>query len=90
MSNYHGCKGEAMNLILNYLIDIIYKTVKPPHLKKLQIVQNINELMFQAILIFSDWILIKQIIVSSTLFVLEETDFQKTLPGVLIEELSHE
>ena len=90
VSNYHGCKGEAMNLILNYLIDIIYKTVKPPHLKKLQIVQNINELMFQAILIFSDWILIKQIIVSSTLFVLEETDFQKTLPGVLIEELSHE
>ena len=90
MSNYHGCKGEAMNLILNYLIDIIYKTVKPLHLKKLQIVQNINELMFQAILIFSDWILIKQIIVSSTLFVLGETDFQKILPEVLIDELSHE
>ena len=90
MSNYHGCKGEAMNLILNYLIDIIYKTVKPPHLKKLQIVHNINELMFQAILIFSDWILIKQIIVSSTLFVLGETDFQKILPEVLIDELSHE
>ena len=90
MSNYHGCKGEAMNLILNYLIDIIYKTVKPSHLKKLQIVQNINELMFQAILIFSDWILIKQIIVSSTLFVLGETDFQKILPEVLIDELSHE
>ena len=90
MSNYHGCKGEAMNLILNYLIDIIYKTVKPSHLKKLQIVQNINELMFQAILIFSDWILIKQIIVSSTLFVVGETDFQKILPEVLIDELSHE
>ena len=90
MSNYHGCKGEAMNLILNYLIDIIYKTVKPSHLKQLQIVQNINELMFQAILIFSDWILIKQIIVSFTLFVLGETDFQKILPEVLIDELSHE
>ena len=90
MSNYHGCKREAMNLILHYLIDIIYKTVKPSHLKKLQIVQNINELMFQAILIFSDWILIKQIIVSSTLFVLGETDFQKILPEVLIDELSHE
>ena len=79
-----------MNLILNCLIDIIYKTVKPSHLKKLQIVQNINELMFQAILIFSDWILIKQIIVSSTLFVVGETDFQKILPEVLIDELSHE
>ena len=79
-----------MNLILNYLIDIIYKTVKPSHLKQLQIVQNINELMFQAILIFSDWILIKQIIVSFTLFVLGETDFQKILPEVLIDELSHE
>ena len=90
MSNYHGCKGEAMNLILNYLIDIIYKTVKPSHLKKLQIVQNINELMFQAILIFSDWILIKKIIVSSTLVVLGKTDFQKILPEVLIDELSHE
>ena len=90
MSNYHGCKGETMNLILHYLIDIIYKTVKPSHLKKLQIVQNINELMFQAISIFSDWILIKQIIVSSTLFVLGETDFQKILPEVLIDELSHE
>ena len=30
--------------------------------------QNINKLMFQAIFIFSDWILIKQIIVSSTPF----------------------
>ena len=43
--------------------------------------------MFQAILIFSDWILTKQIIVSSTLFVLGETDFQNILPGVLIGEL---
>ena len=90
MSNYHGCKGEAMNLMLHYLIDIIYKTVKPSHLKKLQIVQNINELMFQAILIFSDWILIKKIIVSSTLVVFGKTDFQKILPEVLIDELSHE
>ena len=38
--------------------------------------------MFQAILIFSDWVLIKQNIVSSTLLVLGETDFQKILPGV--------
>ena len=63
--NYHGCKGEAINLIPHYLIDIIHKTVKPSHLKQLQIMQNITKLMFQVILIFSDWILIKQIIVFS-------------------------
>ena len=39
--------------------------------------------MFQVIFIFFDWILIKQIIVSSTSFVLGETDFKKLLPGVL-------
>ena len=65
------------------MIDIVYKTVKPSHLKKLQIIQNINNLMPQAVFIFSDWILIKQIIVSSTPFILAETDFQKLLPGVL-------
>ena len=35
VSNYHGCKEEAINLILHYLIDIIHKTVKPSHLEKL-------------------------------------------------------
>ena len=44
--------------------------------------------MFQVKL--KDWILITQIIVSSTLFVLGETDFQKIVPGVLIGELGHE
>ena len=34
------------------MIDIIYKTAKPSHLKKLQILQNINNLMFQVIFIF--------------------------------------
>ena len=61
MSNYHGCKGEAIKLIPHSLIDIIHKTVKPSHLEKLQITQNINKLMFQVIFIFSDWILIKNI-----------------------------
>ena len=61
MSNYHCCKGEAINLIPRYLIDIIYKTGKPSYLEKLQIIQNINNLMFQVIVIFSDWILIRQI-----------------------------
>ena len=46
--------------------------------------------MFQVTLIFSDWILIKQIIVSSTLFVMGETDFQKILPGVLTGEMAQE
>ena len=30
MSNYHGCKeGEATNLISHYMLDTVYKTVKP-------------------------------------------------------------
>ena len=48
-----------------YTINITHKTVKPSHLKILQIIQNIKNLVFQIIFIFSDWILIKQIIVSS-------------------------
>ena len=42
VSNYHDCKEEAINLMPHYLIDVIYKTVKPAHLEKLYIVQNIN------------------------------------------------
>ena len=79
MSNYRGCKEEAINLIPQYLIDIIHKTVKPSHIEKLQIIKNINKL-----------ILIKQIIVSSTPFDLGETDFQNILPGVLSVGLGHE
>ena len=41
------------------MIDIIYKTLKPLHLKKLQITQNIKNLMFQVTFILPDWILIK-------------------------------
>ena len=66
MQNYHSCKGEAINLIPHYLIEIIHKTVKPSNLEKLWIIQQINKLMFHFIFIFSDWIFIKQIIVSST------------------------
>ena len=36
----------------NYFIDIIDKTVKPSHLEKLCIMQNINKLMYQVILYF--------------------------------------
>ena len=69
VSNYHGCKGEAINWIPRYMIDIIYKTVKPSLLEKLQMIKNINKLMkFQVTFIFSVWLLIKQIIVFSTLF----------------------
>ena len=49
----------AINLIPYCLIDDIHKTVKTLHLEKLQIIQNINKLMFQVIFIFSDRILIK-------------------------------
>ena len=66
VSNDHGCKEEAINLIPHYLIEIIHKTVKPLNLEKLQIIQNINKLIFNPIFIFSDLILIKLIIVSST------------------------
>ena len=54
VSNYHGCKGEALKLTPYYMIDIIYKTVKSSYLKKFQIVQNIKNFMFQVIFIFSD------------------------------------
>ena len=90
MPKYHGCKGETINLLPHYLIDIIHKTVKPAHLEKLQIIENIKKLMFHAIFIFSDWIFIKQIVVSSTLSVLGETDFQKFVAGVLSERLKYE
>ena len=53
-SNYQDCKGEAIRLIQNYIINIIYKTVKRSHLRKLQIIQNINNLRSQVIFIYSD------------------------------------
>ena len=78
MSNYyHGCKEETINLIPHYLISIIYKPVKASHLEKLQIIENINNLLFQILFIFSDWILIKQIIVFSTPFLLGKQIFKK-------------
>ena len=64
VSNYHGCAGEAIKL----MADIIYKTLKPSHLKIYQIIQNIKDQMFQVIFKFSEWIYIKQIIVSATSF----------------------
>ena len=36
------------------LTDIIDKTVKPSHLEKLQIMQNINNLILKVIFVFSD------------------------------------
>ena len=68
ISNYHGCKGEAIKLIPYYMIDIIYKTIRPSRLKKLQVIQNMKNLMFQVLFIFSNRIFIKQIIVSSPSF----------------------
>ena len=51
---FYGCKGETIKLMPYYMIDIIHETVKPSHLKKLQIIKNINNLMSQVIFIFSD------------------------------------
>ena len=48
-----------MKLMSYYLIDIIYKTISPSDLKKLQIIQNIINLVFQVISLFSNSILIK-------------------------------
>ena len=59
------------------LIDIIYKTVRPSHLEKLKTIQNVNKLMFQVIFIFSDWILIEQIIATSTPSVFGRKRFTK-------------
>ena len=52
VSNYYGCKEEATNVMPHYLIDIIHKTVKPSHLEKLQIIQNINSYVPSHIHIF--------------------------------------
>ena len=64
VSNYHGCKEEATNLIPQCLIDIIHKHVKPSHLEELKIIQNINiqcsKFLQYTIFTFSDRILIKQ------------------------------
>ena len=64
------------------MIDFIYTTVKPSHSKKLQIMQSIKHLMFQVIVIFSDWILMKQIIISSFPFCCWGKQlFERLLPG---------
>ena len=82
VSNYHGCKREALNGIQHNLIDF-YKTVKPSHLEKLKIIRNIISIMSQVNFIFSNCILIKLVIVFSTPLSMRETDFQKILLGVL-------
>ena len=64
------------------MLDTIYETVMPSLLKKLQMIQNISKLMFQAVSIVFYWIFIKQIIVFSTPFLLlVETFFEKMMPG---------
>ena len=82
VSNYRGCKREALNGIQHNLIDF-YKTVKPSHLEKLKIIRNIISIMSQVNFIFSNCILIKLVIVFSTPLSMGETDFQKILLGVL-------
>ena len=64
------------------MIDIIYKTVIPSHLKKLLIKQNIKNLMFQVIFIFSVWVLIKLFIIHFCCW--GKQIFEKILPGRVI------
>ena len=52
VSNYHIYEEERIKLIPDHMINIIYKTVTPSF-EKLQIIQNLNSLLFQVILIFS-------------------------------------
>ena len=82
VSNYHGCKEEVMKLIPCCITIIIYRTVKPSHFKKLQIIQNIENLMLQVIFKISDIVLIKKIIVFSTPFScwVKQT-FERMMPG---------
>ena len=81
LSNYVW-KGETIKSIPYYMTDIIYKTINPLHLKKSQIIQNTNILMFQVIFLFSEWTLIKQIKVSpTTVCSWEKHIFEKELPG---------
>ena len=57
--------------------------------RKIAIIPNGNKLMLQVIVKFSHWILIEQIIASSTPTILEETDFQKIPPGVMSGGVGH-
>ena len=79
MSNYHGCKEEVRNLVPHYLIDITYKIVAEAiTFRIIAIVPNGNKLLFQIIFIFSDWILIEQIIASPHRFCVGGNKFSKT------------
>ena len=54
VSNYHGFKGEIIKLMPYYMINIIYQIVNPLHLKKLEFVPNIKNIMFQVTFIIYD------------------------------------
>ena len=91
VSNYHGCKEEVANELNTTLFGRHYlQNCKAITFRKIAIIPNGNKLMFQVIFIFSDWILIEQIIASSSPSVLGKTDFQKILAGVLSGGLRHE
>ena len=64
-------RGKKVNTILDDAY-IIYQTVKAPHLKKLQIIQNINNLKLDVSFMFSNLILN-----SSPHFFVGETGFRK-------------
>ena len=71
------------NKIDTILYDRYYlQNYKAITFEKLEIIQNIKNLIIQVIFIFSDWIVIKQIIVSSTHFYCwGKQIFKRMLPG---------
>ena len=90
MSTYHGYKEEVANKLNTKTFDRHYlENCKAVTFRKIAIIPNGNKLIFQVTFIFSDWILIEQIIASSNPC-LWETDFQTILPGVLSGGLGHE
>ena len=78
---------RQLKLLLHYMIDIIYKTVKPSHSEKLQIIENKNNLMFQFIFTFFDKTNHSFL---HPFMLVGLTDFQKTLPGDLSGKKGHE
>ena len=67
VSNYHGCKVKVANKLNTTLFDRHYlQNSKAITFRKIAIIPNGNKLVFQVIFIFSDLILIEQIIAFST------------------------
>ena len=80
------------------MIDIIYKTVKPSHLEKLKIIQNIDNLTLNQLPnvnlshLHIFWLSFDKAVYGflHPFLLLKETDFQNILAEVLSREVGHE